>query len=209
MRLYGFLLRVKGMRKFYWLALLNLLAGLLSFWYFDRDAMFYCGRLDSKPVLAYGLSPNWFDTTFQINRGSKAIIFSNSGGEPFYSQWVKGSELFRVITAYDARRNHLGVFFKALDWKGNNEVFVLREYNAPKGEEYIYEVIPRSSLLTKFSGEGANGHKWKNVGLLSCRMGKYQTIFMLYILAVVIINVVTFFYFLINKLKFRVSRIKK
>lgn len=157
--------------------------------------MYYCGRLDKKPVLAFGLSPSWFDDRFMIVRGNKPIIMSASHIEtgPFYDKWIKGSELFKTILAYDASRNDSGVLFKALNWEGAEQVFLLREYSPLDKEEYVYEVTVQEKIDT--------GPKWISVGKFSCLGDGYRALIYLFLGLLVIINITMLLKLLFRALK--------
>ncbi len=172
-------------KKLLWLATLNLAAIVCWFLYFDQDEQYYCGRLSEKPQLAFGLSPTWFDGAFQINKGYKEIIGSTSGAKPSLDRWVKGFESFRTIVAYDARKNASGISFRAVDWEGEEQVYVLRKYVSQDASEYIFEVIPQDV--------NRDDHEWKNVDVFSCRVGAYQSLAYLFLALIMVVDVAILF----------------
>ncbi|XGA80303.1 hypothetical protein OR573_01210 [Halomonas sp. CH40] len=173
---------MKKSRLFFWV--MNLLAIMLLVYSFGFSTMYYCGRMESKPVLPLGLSPTWFDDRFQINRGYKPIIGSSpeSRRQPLYDQWVKGSELFRTIVKYDAREHGVGVYFKAIDWDGVERIFLLRDYAPSEDERYVYEVSPEEHAADDF--------EWIDVDHLSCLKGRYEGWTYIFVLVIFVMNMV-------------------
>jgi hypothetical protein len=169
-------------KKYLWLVILNLVFGLFYFIYVDSSATHYCGQTESKPGLALGLSPSWFNGKFQIRRDYKEIISSTDSDEPFFDEWVKGSELFKTITAYDVRGGDSGLLFKALNWDGVEQIFILREYSPSVEEKYVYEVSVQENLITDL--------EWVNVDLFSCRVGIYEYLVYFFLVLVVLINII-------------------
>lgn len=180
-------------KKYLWLGIMDLIVGAFCFIYFDYSAMHYCGQTDKKPSLALGLSPSWFNGNFQINRGNKEIISSANGTAPFFDEWVKGSELFQTIFEYDVSNSNSGLLFKALNWEGVEQVFLLREYSPSDKEKYVYEVTVQESMGTV--------PRWVNVEQLSCREGIYRSLMYLFLLLVVIINIAVILKFLLSHRK--------
>lgn len=166
-------------KKYLWLIVLNVVLGAFYFGFSRAD---YCGQSESKPSLPLGLSPAWFDRKFQINRGYKSIISSTDRDEPFFDEVVKGSELFKTITAYDIESSETGLLFKALNWDGVEKIFILREHSPEDGEKYVYEVAAQEGLIAD--------SEWVNVDHFSCRVGIYKYLAYLLLLLIVIVDVV-------------------
>jgi hypothetical protein len=176
-------------RRYLLIVILDLLICGLLFLCFNHSTMYYCGRLDKKPRLAFDLSPTWYDDNFTIAKEYKDIISSadRTETEPFYDKWVKGSELFKTILAYDAGRNEAGVLFKALNWEGAEQVFLLRElapWDKKWDEEYAYEVTAKKNM------DGDPNPKWVSVSKFSCLTGGYQTLAFLILVIAVILNII-------------------
>lgn len=169
-------------KKYLWLIIFNLICGAFYLIYFDSSKMRYCGQAESKPSLALGLSPTWFDRRFQISRSYKSIISSTDREEPFFDGAVKGAELFKAIIAYDVSSGDSGLLFKALNWDGVEQTFILREYSPANGEKYVYEVAIQEIPIA--------GHEWISVDLFSCRVGIYKYLAYLLLLLLVIIDLV-------------------
>jgi len=172
-------------KKFSWIVKLNIIFVISVVIYYNPLQAFYCGNFGSKPMLALGLSPTWFDRTFQINRGYKSIISSAYRNEPFFDVAVKGSERFNTITAYHKEENNTGLVFRALNWEGAEETFILQEYTPTGDERYIYEVTTLEGSVAK------NG--WKKVDLVSCRKGQYLVIPLLGFVLLVLVNIIVVF----------------
>lgn len=169
-------------KKFLWLVVLNIVFGAFCFAYFGSSSAYYCGQSESKPSLPLGLSPAWFDRRFQINRGYTSIISSTDRDEPLFDEAVKGTELFKTITAYDIRNSETGLLFKALNWDGVEKMFILREHSPEDGEQYAYEVTAQEGIIAD--------REWINVDLFSCRVGIYKYLAYLLLLLLVIVDVV-------------------
>ena len=180
-------------RRYLWIVIIDLL--MCGFWFLclNHSTMYYCGQLDKKPSLAFGLSPTWFDNNFQINIGNKEIISNRIYTEPFFDDGVKGSELFKTLLAYDVSRNDAGVLFKALNWEGAEQVFLLRKYSPLDKEEYAYEVTVQENIDTD--------PKWVSVGKFSCLVGGYRTLIYSFLVLVVIINITILLKLLFRALK--------
>lgn len=169
-------------KTYIWLLAANVIIGIFYFSYFDSSSMYGCGKTEVRPNLSLGLSPSWFSGNFQIRRGYKEIISTTESENPLYDKWVKGSEQFKTITAYDVNKSDDGLLFKALNWNGVEQIFILRERSPSVGEEYIYEV----NLYRDLNSEP----HWVNVSEFSCREGIYKYLGFLLLMLILVINVV-------------------
>ncbi|WP_330924936.1 hypothetical protein [Candidatus Sororendozoicomonas aggregata] len=158
--------------------LFNLIAAAWVYKYFDREAMYYCGRLEEKPVLAYNLSPYWFDNYFQFNLGYKQII--SSSNYPYEDRWVLGANIFKMITKYDTANNDDAVLFKAFDWQGVEKKFSLIKLEGDV--EHAYKVSVYESDLS--------AHTWVDVDPYTCRIGIYSTIPFVFLFFLVVADLV-------------------
>ena len=131
-----------------WLLIVDLLFVMVAicFSLFGHSAMYYCGQLENKPHLALDMSPSWFNRNFQINKGYVEIISNNKTGKPFFDKFVKGSDLFKEILRYNINPDNHGLFFVALNWEGESETFLLRDYPSSSNGGYVYEVIKQDSI---------------------------------------------------------------
>ena len=171
------------MKKKYVLAVFfNIVALGFYLFYFGHSSPFYCGQTEDKPSLYMGLSPSWFSGRFQINRENQEIISSSEGDDAAPDKWVKGADLFRTIIAYDATYNEVGVFFRALNWDGREQEFLLRRFNPSMEEKYVYEVVAQEVSV--------DSSTWVRVDERSCREGVYKGLMYIFLLFIAVVNIV-------------------
>lgn len=96
--------------------------------------------------------------------------------------------MFKTITAYDIHPREKELMFKAINWRGVEEVFILREYQALKGEHYVYEVTE--------GGKSVADYKWINVDIFSCRVGAYMYLPYLLLFLLMVVNFLAMLKFL-------------
>lgn len=168
-------------RKYVWLVAINSVIAALYLSYLDSSSMYYCGKAESKPSLSLGLSPSWFSGNFQIRRGSKEIISSTDSHKPITDEWVRGAEQFKTITAYQPGNSDDIVIFKALNWDGVEQDFILSERSPSAGNNQVYEVSRKQNI--------SPDAKWVEVSQLSCREGSYRYLTFLFLLVVLITNI--------------------
>ena len=131
----------------------------------ERETLYYCGNLDKKPMMALGFEPTWFDNRFQINIGYKSIIASTTNNSPTIDKHVKGAEQYRTITAYDSTDRNVLLYFKAMNWDGIQERYILKRYYSSNDPNIAYEVIELvdENQPIEFT--------WQNVTHKKCRNG--------------------------------------
>ncbi len=142
----------------------------------DLIAVIACGLVYLSPTmqrcheapLAMGLHVTWFGKTLQFNRGFNEIIGNVDGDEPWIASWTKGTAQFRTITAYGITDYQDGVFFKALDWSGQERIFLLQDYPYEDDTEYGMEVVEQTGPVPV--------DKWAKVDKRTCLIGIFPAV---------------------------------
>lgn len=166
------------MRISFFIYFFSVIITVLVIAYINSSTAFYCGIRENKPELSLGLSPAWFDDRFQLMIGHTDIISSTNKNEPVFDKWVKGAEKFKTIIKYNATSKGSKLYFKAINWEGEEQLFSLRRYSSKEDKEYAFEVSSEEKLEQE--------EKWVSVNLFQCIRGKYlgYTLIALTILAV-------------------------
>ncbi|MEL7897844.1 hypothetical protein [Vreelandella neptunia] len=170
------------MRLSYIIFFFSVIITVLIIAYLNSSTAFYCGIREDKPELSLGLSPSWFDDRFQLMIGHTDIISSTNKNEPVFDKWVKGVEKFKTIVKYNATSQGSKLYFKAINWEGDEQLFSLRRYSSEEDKEYAFEVSPEE----KFEQE----EKWVSVDLFQCIRGKYLGYTLIALFILIITNIV-------------------
>lgn len=158
--------------------------------YMNSSTAFYCGIREKKPELALGLSPSWFDDRFQLMVDYTEIISSTNKEKPAFDKWVKGASKFKTIVGYNAVSTGSKLYFKAIDWEGNEKLFSLQRYSSISSEEYVYKVL--------YEEDFEQEERWVSVNHWQCVRGKYLGYSLLFLFLLSLINI-----YLIVKIIFR------
>lgn len=172
----------KNMRLFSYILFFSVIITVLVIAYLNSSTAFYCGIRENKPELTLGLSPSWFDDRFQLMVGDTDIISSTHKNEPVFDKWVKGVEKFKTIVKYNAISKGSKLYFKAINWEGDEQLFSLQRYSSEEGKEYVFEVSSEEKIEQE--------EKWVSADLFRCVRGKYLGYTLITLFILLLINIV-------------------
>lgn len=142
--------------------------------------LYYCGRFSDKPKLPMNLTPHWFQSNFQINRGVTSIIESSESLQA-NDKWVDGNQLIETIVAYSFEKNDEKIYIKSRSFF--SEYKILEMYELDEGPA-PYKVELSSVLVANKIDE------WHKVDMKTCRMGVYFYLTIIPMILFFIFNVV-------------------
>ncbi len=177
-------------RIFKALLILDLLAILGCVAVYQSDRMQRC----HDAPLALGLHVTWFGDNLQFNEGYHEIISSSKGNEPFPDTVVKGAELYKKILEYGLSDYDKGVFFRASDWDGKVQTFLLQKYPYNDDTQYSYEVVMPTGQVPV--------DEWVKVDELTCLIWIFPAIPILVGVATFMLYGALLFWGLIRGLRF-------